>query len=40
MPKHQGFGTRFIERMIGQLKGKARFGWRPEGLVCEITLQV
>ena len=38
-PTHQGFGTRIIERMIGQLKGKARFDWRAEGLVCEITLQ-
>jgi hypothetical protein len=28
-----------VERMIGQLKGKARFDWRPQGLVCEITLQ-
>jgi PAS domain S-box-containing protein len=32
-------GSRVIERMIGQLKGKTRFDWRPEGLVCEITLQ-
>ena len=39
MPTHQGFGTRITERMIGQLKGKARFDWRAEGLVCEITLQ-
>ncbi|MGA9428636.1 MAG: hypothetical protein WBV65_03795, partial [Xanthobacteraceae bacterium] len=35
---HQGFGTRIIERMIGQLKGNARSDWRIEGLVCEITL--
>jgi PAS domain S-box-containing protein len=39
MPTSQGFGSRVIERIIGQLKGKARFDWRPEGLVCEITLQ-
>ena len=38
-PTHQGFGTRIIERMIGQLKGKARFDWHADGLVCEITLQ-
>jgi two-component sensor histidine kinase len=38
-PIRQGFGSRVIERMIGQLKGKTRFDWRPEGLVCEITLQ-
>jgi PAS domain S-box-containing protein len=38
-PTHQGFGTRVIERMIDQLKGKARFDWHADGLVCEITLQ-
>jgi PAS domain S-box-containing protein len=38
-PKHQGFGTRVIERTIDQLKGKARFDWHSDGLVCEITLQ-
>ena len=39
MPTHQGFGTRIIQRMIGQLKGKARFDWHADGLVCEITLR-
>lgn len=39
-PARQGFGSRVIERMIGQLKGKTQFDWRPEGLVCEITLRV
>jgi PAS domain S-box-containing protein len=34
-----GFGGRIVEQMITQLKGKARFDWRPEGLVCEITLK-
>jgi PAS domain S-box-containing protein len=38
-PTRQGFGTRVIERMIGQLKGKARFDWHVDGLDCEITLQ-
>lgn len=38
-PTHRGFGSRVMERMIGQLKGKTDFNWRPEGLVCEITLQ-
>ena len=38
-PARQGFGGRVVERMIGQLKGKAHFDWRPQGLVCEITLQ-
>jgi PAS domain S-box-containing protein len=36
-PARQGFGTRIIERMVDQLKGKARFDWRPERLVCEIA---
>jgi PAS domain S-box-containing protein len=39
MPTHHGFGTRIVERMIDQLKGKASFEWRAEGLVCEIALQ-
>jgi PAS domain S-box-containing protein len=39
VPTRQGFGSRVIKRIIGQLKGKARFDWRLEGLVCEITLQ-
>ena len=38
-PTRQGFGTRIIEGMVGQLKGKARFDWRAEGLVCEIALR-
>jgi two-component sensor histidine kinase len=38
-PARQGFGGRVVERMIRQLKGKAYFDWRPQGLVCEITLQ-
>jgi PAS domain S-box-containing protein len=38
VPKHKGFGSRVIERMIKQLKGKTHFDWRGEGLVCEITL--
>jgi two-component sensor histidine kinase len=39
-PAHQGFGGRVIERMVAQLRGKACFDWRPEGLVCEITIQL
>ena len=38
-PTRQGFGSLIIERMIGQLKGEAHFDWRPEGLVCEISLR-
>jgi two-component sensor histidine kinase len=39
-PMRKGFGSRVIERMIGQLKGKVKFDWRHEGLVCEISLRV
>jgi PAS domain S-box-containing protein len=38
-PTHQGFGSRVIERMIGDLKGKVQFEWRADGLVCEISLR-
>ena len=38
-PTHRGFGTRIIESIVTQRKGEARFGWRPEGLICEITFQ-
>jgi PAS domain S-box-containing protein len=38
-PTRQGFGGKVINAMIEQLKGTTRFDWRPEGLVCEITLQ-
>jgi PAS domain S-box-containing protein len=39
IPTRQGFGSRVIDRMIGQLKGKMHFDWRLEGLVCEIVLR-
>jgi PAS domain S-box-containing protein len=39
-PTRKGFGGRIIEQMTAQLKGKTSFDWRPEGLVCEINLQV
>jgi two-component sensor histidine kinase len=38
-PTRQGFGSRVIERMIGQLGGKVQFDWRREGLVCEISFR-
>ena len=38
-PTRQGFGSRVIERMIGQLSGKVQFDWRREGLVCEISFR-
>ena len=37
-PTRKGFGWRVIEQTIAQLKGKACFDWRADGLVCEITL--
>ena len=39
VPTREGFGSRVIDRMIRQLKGKTRFDWHPEGLVCEIVLR-
>src|SRR5262249_42367807 len=38
-PKRQGFGGRIIRQLIGQLKGTAHFDWRPNGLVCDISLR-
>ena len=38
-PTRRGFGSRVIESMIGQLKGKTSFDWRTEGLSCLVTLQ-
>ena len=39
-PTRKGIGGCIIEQMIVQQKGKVRFDWRKNGLVCEITLQV
>lgn len=39
MPTHRGFGTRIIERIIGQLEGTVSFDWRKQGLVCEIAIR-
>jgi PAS domain S-box-containing protein len=39
-PARKGFGGRIIERMIAQLKGTTTFDWRPEGVVCEITVHL
>jgi PAS domain S-box-containing protein len=39
-PTRKGLGTRIIEEMIVQQKGKVAFDWRNDGLVCEITLPV
>jgi len=37
-PERQGFGGRIIRLMMTQLKGEARFDWRPAGLASEIVL--
>jgi PAS domain S-box-containing protein len=38
-PTHKGFGTNVIGAMIqAHVGGDMRLDWRPEGLVCEITL--
>jgi PAS domain S-box-containing protein len=39
-PTRIGLGTRIVEQMIVQQKGKVHFDWRKEGLLCEITLSV
>jgi PAS domain S-box-containing protein len=39
-PTRRGVGSRIIDGMITQLKGKARFDWRKDGLVCELALPV
>jgi len=38
-PTHEGFGGRIVKQMIGHLKGKAHFDWRPEGVVVDISLR-
>jgi two-component sensor histidine kinase len=38
-PTRDGFGGRVIKGMIGHLNGKTSFDWRPEGLVCQLTIQ-
>ena len=37
-PQRQGFGTRVVNRVIQDLKGKLRFDWNPEGIACEIVV--
>jgi PAS domain S-box-containing protein len=38
-PTRQGFGSKIIKQMIGQLRGGVRFDWNPHGLVCEMTVR-
>jgi PAS domain S-box-containing protein len=38
-PSRRGFGTRVVQQILeSELKGKVRFDWRAEGLVCKLTL--
>ena len=39
-PTRNGVGVGMIEGMITHLKGKVRFDWRKDGLVCEIMVPV
>jgi two-component sensor histidine kinase len=36
-PSRQGFGSKVIKQMAGQLGGEARFDWNPDGLICTTT---
>jgi two-component sensor histidine kinase len=36
-PARQGFGSRVIQQMVGQLAGDVQFEWNPAGLICQIT---
>jgi two-component sensor histidine kinase len=39
IPASRGFGTRSVIASIeSQLGGKAEFDWRPEGLVCRLSV--
>jgi len=39
-PTKEGFGTRAITRMIGQLNGEVKFDWRAGGVNCEISITI
>lgn len=39
-PTREGFGTSVIDRMIREFKGEMHHDWRPEGLACQIVLQL
>ena len=39
-PIRNGVGVGMIEGMITHLKGKVRFDWRKDGLVCEIMVPI
>jgi PAS domain S-box-containing protein len=39
-PTHRGFGTRVMTRICEQLNGETKFDWRPDGLVCDIAIEI
>jgi PAS domain S-box-containing protein len=39
-PGKEGFGTRAIARLLGQLDGTVKFDWREEGLTCDIVVTI
>jgi two-component sensor histidine kinase len=39
-PESSGFGTQIIDRVLRGLDGNVRREWHPDGLLCEISLQV
>jgi two-component system, chemotaxis family, CheB/CheR fusion protein len=39
-PRKEGFGTRAITRMLGQLDGEVQFDWREEGLTCDVVVTI
>jgi PAS domain S-box-containing protein len=40
VPSREGFGTRAITRMLGQLDGEVKFGWHKDGLTCDIVVAI
>jgi two-component system CheB/CheR fusion protein len=39
-PTKQGFGTRAITRLIGQLSGEVKYDWHAHGITCNILIDV
>jgi PAS domain S-box-containing protein len=40
VPRKEGFGTRAIARMLGQLDGEVKFNWLEEGLICDVVVTI
>jgi PAS domain S-box-containing protein len=38
-PSRRGFGTLAIEQLLQNELGEVHFDWRPQGLVCQLTLE-